>query len=352
MSETPVLAFDDVGVHFKIQSGAAPRVKLPRDLPDVARTLYRAIVPERHQVLRAVDGVTLEIAPGETVALVGESGSGKSTLGRAAVKLAEPTFGTVKVNGADLARARGPSLREIRKSVQMVFQDPYASLNPRLTVGEAIAEPLRALKVASGTEVEDRVATLLSRVGLEPVMARRYPLAFSGGQRQRVAIARALGPEPALVVADEAVSALDVSVQAQILELFASLREERNLALLFIAHDLAVVRQLAHRVAVMYLGRLVEVGSVEQVLLQPRHPYTQALVDAVPRPDPTVERTRTLHVLQGEVPSPLDPPHGCTFHPRCPVAAPRCRNERPVLKLGALDRDVACHAAHGEADAD
>ena len=294
--------------------------------------------------VRAVDGVSFAIDPGETLGLVGESGSGKSTVGRNVLRLEEPTAGTVRFDGVDLAALKPADLRTLRRRMQIVFQDPFASLNPRRTVGASVAEGLEIHRIVPAADIAARVSALLEEVGLDPTYASRYPHEFSGGQRQRIGIARALAVEPRFVVCDEPVSALDVSVQAQVINLLLDLRERRGLAYLFIAHDLAVVRQIAHRVAVMYLGTIVEVGPARTVISAPRHPYTQALVSAVPDPDPSSGRSRI--VLAGDPPSPAAPPPGCPFEPRCfhPRKDVRCRAERPVLRPVA-DQDVACHYA-------
>lgn len=291
--------------------------------------------------VRAVDGVSFRIAVGETLALVGGSGAGKSTVARLVLRLDRPTAGTVTFAGTDVTRARGRALAPLRRRVQVVFQDPASSFDPRRRVGTSVAEPLVAQ--GRGAEAAARVPELLALVGLDPDMADRHPHQFSGGQLQRLAIARALAVRPDLVVLDEPVSALDVSIQAQILNLLRDLQEELDLTYLFVAHDLAVVRHVSTDVAVMYLGRLVERAPAEALFAEPRHPYTQALLSAIPLPDPVKERKRRRLVLQGEVPSPLDPPSGCTFHPRCPLAEARCRSEVPKL----VERDghaAACHA--------
>jgi oligopeptide transport system ATP-binding protein len=301
--------------------------------------------------LHAVAEVSFAIAAGETLALVGESGCGKSTLGRAVLRLSEPTAGELRFEGRDLLRLAGAELRAVRKRLQIIFQDPMGSLNPRMRVEDVVAEPLDVHRLAGNkAERRGRVEALLARVGLGPEMLTRYPHEFSGGQRQRIGIARALASRPSLIVADEPVSALDVSVQAQIVNLLADLQAQEGLAYLFISHDLRVVRYLAHRVAVMYLGRIVELGPVGEIFLRPAHPYTRALLAAVPTADPARRRLRVL--LEGDPPSPLDPPSGCAFHPRCPVYAqlkdPRCRTERPALAAfeGAPPlHEAACHYA-------
>jgi oligopeptide/dipeptide ABC transporter ATP-binding protein len=294
--------------------------------------------------VRAVEGVSFTVGRSETVALVGESGCGKSSVGRTILRLQEPTSGRTVFDGTDVFALDRTALRRLRRRMQIIFQDPYGSLNPRMTVGAAVAEGIEIHGLAKGAEVARRVAALLEEVGLDPGYARRYPHEFSGGQRQRIGIARALAVEPSFIVCDEPVSALDVSVQAQVLNLLADLQRERGLSYLFIAHDLAVVRQIARRVEVMYLGRIVESGPTEPLLASPRHPYTVALLSAVPEPDPTRRRPRI--VLGGDLPSPSDPPSGCPFHTRCfhPARNERCRTERPLLRpVGATL--AACHYA-------
>ena len=298
----------------------------------------------RRQVgtVKAVDGVDLELHRGEVLGLVGESGCGKSTLARTILQLVPPTAGTVVFEGQNLAALDAAGLRRARLGLQMVFQDPYASLNPRMSVFDALAEPLRVHKIVPRAEVPARVASLMERVGLAPRFAKKYPHEFSGGQRQRIAIARALALNPRVIVADEPVSALDVSIQAQILNLLAQLVRDLGLSLIFIAHDLSVVKHLSDRVAVMYLGRIVEHGPAAAVIEHPAHPYTRALVSAIPVPDPVRERARTRLVLAGDPPSPLNPPSGCAFHPRCPFAAAVCRAAVPPLTAQPDGREVAC----------
>jgi len=307
---------------------------------------YRAdrVLGGSRQIVRAVNGVSFQIAPGETLGLVGESGCGKSTVGRTILRLQEPTSGEVRFEGQDLFALDPQALRAARRRMQIVFQDPYSSLNPRLTIGASVAEGLEIHRLVPKDQIRDRVCQLLGEVGLDADMAERYPHEFSGGQRQRIGIARALAVEPAFLVCDEPVSALDVSVQAQILNLLADLQAARGLSYLFIAHDLAVVRQVARRIAVMYLGFIVEMGSTESVIGSPRHPYTRALLSAVPEPDP--ERQRTRIVLSGDPPSPTAVPAGCPFEPRCfhPAKDARCFSERPALRP-AGDGVVACHHA-------
>ena len=298
-----------------------------------------------HAELRAVDGVSLEVMRGETLGLVGESGCGKSTLGRLLLRLQEPTGGRVYFEGQDITGLSQSALRPFRRKMQIIFQDPYSSLNPRMTVQAALAEALRVhAMVSSASEEHQRIAELLERVGLRPEHMRRYPHEFSGGQRQRIGIARALAVSPSFIVADEPVSALDVSIQAQIVNLLSDLQEELGLSYLFIAHDLHVVEHVSRRVAVMYLGRVVELATSDQIYSQPRHPYTEALLSAAPEPDPTARKRRLL--LEGDVPSPLDPPSGCAFHPRCPIAEKGlCDREVPGLRTLVPGHEVACHLA-------
>jgi oligopeptide/dipeptide ABC transporter ATP-binding protein len=299
----------------------------------------------RTRHVTAVDDVDLDVLPAETVALVGESGSGKSTLGRVALRLTPASAGSIEFDGADITTLRGRAMRRLRPQLQVVFQDPLASLNPRMSAGAIVAEPLRALRGVRGSELDDRVEELFRAVGLNPSRRTARPRALSGGQRQRVAIARALALEPRLILADEAVSALDVSVQAQIVNLFAELRERYGLSYLFIAHGLPIVRHLAQRVGVVYLGRIVELGPVDEVFGAPRHPYTRALMSSSPVPDPRANRERI--VLGGEVPSPLDIPSGCRFRTRCPLAMPVCAVEAPPRVLAGPGHEVECHLVEG-----
>ena len=301
--------------------------------------------PARHgPPVRAVDGISFSVAARETLGLVGESGCGKSTVSNAVVGLVRPTRGEVRVAGTPIARADARTLRAIRAKAQMVFQDPATSLNPRMTVGAAIGEPILVRGLARGRDLADRVAALLGEVGLRPEHASRYPHQFSGGQRQRIVIARALALRPALLVCDEPVSALDVSVRAQILNLFVELQQSHAMACLFVSHDLAVVRHVCDRVAVMYLGHLVELAPRDALYATPRHPYTRALLAAVPEPDPERQRAKPRVPLQGEIPSPAAPPPGCVFHTRCPMAIARCRDEVPAWRpIG--ETMVACHRA-------
>jgi oligopeptide/dipeptide ABC transporter ATP-binding protein len=322
----------------------APFVEVERLSVDF-RVAARDWGTRRHK-LRAVDGVSFDILRGETLALVGESGCGKTTIGRTMLRLYEPSEGSVRFDGILLTELSGSELRRFRRRAQMIFQDPYASLNPRMKVEEIVAEPLRAHRVGSRLERRERVRALLGLVGLPERSAGRFPHAFSGGERQRIGIARALALEPELVVADEPVSALDVSIQAQVVNLLKDIQDQLGLTLLFIAHDLAVVRQLAARVAVMYLGQIVELGPRERIFEDPRHPYTQTLLSAVPIPDPQLERERERIILTGDMPSPIAPPSGCRFHTRCPYAMPHCRTIVPALRSTGDGRIVACHLVH------
>ncbi|MEO6034948.1 MAG: oligopeptide/dipeptide ABC transporter ATP-binding protein [Verrucomicrobiota bacterium] len=304
----------------------------------------RGLIFKKHiGTVKAVDGVSLSLKKGEILGLVGESGCGKSTLGRTILQLIPPTEGAVILAGQHLNRLPVGELRRARADFQMIFQDPYASLNPRMTVYDALAEAIRSHKEYANEEMPKRVSDLMKKVGLSPRFIKKYPHEFSGGQRQRIAIARALAVEPKLIIADEPVSALDVSIQAQIINLLAQLSREMHLTLIFISHDLSVVKHISDRIAVMYLGRIVELGPAAQVFERPLHPYTKALVSAVPIPDPVRERERQRVLLPGDPPSPMNPPSGCPFHPRCPYAIPRCAEVVPAFEsLGDPTQAAAC----------
>ena len=291
--------------------------------------------------VHAVDDVSFAIAEGETLGLVGESGCGKTTLGKAVLRLIEPTAGTILWRGQRIDRLKGGAMRPYRRELQAVFQDPYASLNPRMRAADIVAEPIRNFEQATGKQIGKRVLSLFEKVGLRSDQMSKYPYEFSGGQRQRLGIARALAPHPRLIVCDEPVSALDVSVQAQVINLLVDLQREFGLSYLFVAHDLAVVEHISHRVAVMYLGRIVEIASTRALFASPLHPYTEALLSAVPVPDPTARRKRLI--LAGDVPSPIELPAGCRFHTRCPYAFDRCKVEEPVLKEASPAHWVSCH---------
>jgi len=305
----------------------------------------RGVLGRRVGAVRAVDDVSFAIAPGETLGLVGESGSGKTTVGRSILRLIEPTSGNVVFDGTNVLGATPDELRRLRRSLQIIFQDPYSSLNPRMRVIDLVGEALEVHGLTRGAQTEERVSSLLRRVGLSPSALNRYPHEFSGGQRQRIGVARAIALEPKLVICDEPVSALDVSIQAQVVNLLQDLGRELGLAYLFIAHDLSVVRHLSHRVAVMYLGEIVEIAPVKALFAQPAHPYTRALLSAIPEPDPTRQRPRL--VLAGDIPSPLNPPSGCRFHTRCPAVMERCTSEPPALYEPRAGHVVRCFHAEG-----
>ena len=319
-----LLEVEDLRVHFPIAVG---------------NLLWRRQMP-----LKAVDGISFALAPGETLGVVGESGCGKSTLGRAVLRLIEPTAGRVVWLGDDLAGLGGEALRRHRRAMQIVFQDPLASLNPRMTIGDIVAEPLVTHEPGlGGAEVKTRVKDMMAKTGLSPQMINRYPHEFSGGQCQRIGVARAMILKPKLIVCDEPVSALDVSIQAQIINLLMRLQREFGLSLLFISHDLSVVRHISHRILVLYLGRMMELADRDALYASPRHPYTKALISAVPIPDPRLERQKQRIVLTGDLPSPLDPPSGCVFRTRCPLAIERCAAEVPQAEEIAPGHRVACH---------
>ncbi len=311
----------------------------------IGRSLLARVRRQPADLLRAVDGVSLRIAPGETVGLVGESGCGKTTFGRCLVRLYEPTSGGIYYRGEDVLAHDAATIRKLRRSVQMIFQDPYSSLNPRKKVKDALGEVLAVHDICPKEEIPGRVAELLERVGLSPTMAERYPRQFSGGQRQRIGIARALAVNPDFIVADEAVSALDVSIQAQVLNLLAKLQEDLGLTYLFIAHNLGVVRHISDRVAVMYLGKIVEVQAADDIFAEPLHPYTMALVRAIPKLDPAARDTQAA--IEGDPPSPINVPTGCRFHPRCPYAMEICRTIEPRLAEQGEGKAVACHLYPG-----
>ncbi len=316
-NHSTLLSIKDLKVHFDL-GGGGPLDKLFGTNPE-------------KRVVKAVDGVSLDIYEQETLGLVGESGCGKSTLGRAILRLTEPTEGQVIYRNQDLAHLSQRQLREQRRHLQIIFQDPYASLNPRMTVGQIVGEPLETFRLARGREADQRVQELLETVGLSKRFIKRYPHEFSGGQRQRIGIARALAVDPDFIVADEPISALDVSIQAQIMNLLERLRREKNLTYLFISHDLRAIRHVSDRVAVMYLGKLVEIAEAKTIYKEPLMPYTKALISAVPVPDPQVEATRQRIMLEGDVPSPINPPSGCPFHTRCPYAIDVCKEVVPQL---------------------
>lgn len=326
--EEPLVSIRDLKVHFDLGGGGFVNQILGNDT--------------EKRVVKAVDGVTLDIHEGETLGLVGESGCGKSTLGRAILHLTHATDGNVAYRGQDLSQLSGRELREHRRHLQIIFQDPYASLNPRMTVGQIVGEPLQTFGLAKGKEAERQVQELLETVGLSKRFIKRYPHEFSGGQRQRIGIARALAVDPDFIVADEPISALDVSIQAQIMNLLEKLQVEKHLTYLFISHDLRAIRHVSDRVAVMYLGKLVELADAKSIYSQPLMPYTKALISAVPVPDPEIEATRQRIVLEGDVPSPINPPSGCRFHTRCPYVIETCKEVVPQLVQIKPNHLAAC----------
>ncbi len=305
--------------------------------------IYRGVFQRQVGAVRAVDGVSFDVMRGETLGLVGESGCGKSTTGRAILQLYKPTAGNVHFEGRDLVKLKGEELRQMRRKMQMIFQDPYASLNPRMTVGQLVGEPLMVHNVATGAEISERVAHLLELVNMNPAFATRYPHEFSGGQRQRIGVARALALQPSFIICDEPISALDVSIQAQVVNLLEELQQQFNLTYLFIAHDLSMVKHISDRVAVMYLGVFVELADRDELYSNPLHPYTQALLSAVPIPDPVADAKRKRTILEGDVPSPANPPSGCRFRTRCPIAEARCAETRPQFREVKTGHFVACH---------
>jgi oligopeptide transport system ATP-binding protein len=305
--------------------------------------IYRGLFQRQVGAVRAVDGVSFDIKRGETLGLVGESGCGKSTAGRTILQLYKPTAGQVHFEGTNLVTLKGEEMRHMRRKMQMIFQDPYASLNPRMTVGQLVGEPLMVHNVATGAEITERVAHLLELVNLNPAFDSRYPHEFSGGQRQRIGVARALALQPSFIICDEPISALDVSIQAQVVNLLEELQEQFNLTYLFIAHDLSMVKHISDRVAVMYLGVFVELATRNELYAEPLHPYTQALLSAVPIPDPLADAKRKRTILVGDVPSPANPPSGCRFRTRCPIAEPRCAESRPEFREVKPGHFVACH---------
>jgi oligopeptide transport system ATP-binding protein len=305
--------------------------------------IYRGVIRRQVGAVHAVDGVSFDIKRGETLGLVGESGCGKSTTGRTILQLYRPTSGKVIFDGVNLVDVKGEELRKMRRKMQMIFQDPYASLNPRMTVADIVGEPLMVHNVANAREIKERVDHLLEVVKLNPSFADRYPHEFSGGQRQRIGVARALALQPSFIICDEPISALDVSIQAQVVNLLEELQEQFNLTYLFIAHDLSMVRHISNRVAVMYLGIFAEMADRDEIYMHPLHPYTQALLSAVPIPDPVADAKRQRVILEGDVPSPVNPPSGCRFRTRCPIAEALCAEERPAFREIKPGHFVACH---------
>ena len=323
-SDISILDVEDLKIHFPVKKGF--------------------IIQREVGVIKAVDGVSFSLAHGETLGLVGESGSGKTTVGRAILRLIDATAGSIYLNGKDITSEKGNGLRSVRRQLGMVFQDPYGSLNPRMSAGNIIGEPLKIHSMTgSKSEYREKVADLFNVVGLSPMMAGRYPHEFSGGQRQRIGVARALAARPEVMVLDEPVSALDVSIQAQVINLVRDLQDQFGISYILIAHDLSVVRNISDRVAVMYLGKVVEIADRDELYDDPKHPYTKALLSAVPTADPEIERTRERIVLEGDIPSPLNPPSGCVFRTRCPIAIPECGNVVPELqKVDDGNRKAAC----------
>ncbi|MCG2785934.1 MAG: ATP-binding cassette domain-containing protein [Anaerolineae bacterium] len=306
--------------------------------------IFRGVFQRQVGAVRAVDGITFDVYQGETLGLVGESGCGKSTAGRTILQLYKPTAGSVVFDGVDLVHIKAEEMRQMRRKIQMIFQDPYASLNPRMTVGEIVGEPLMVHNMASGREIEERVKDLLDKVNLNPSFSSRYPHEFSGGQRQRIGIARALALQPSFIICDEPISALDVSIQAQVVNLLEELQKQFNLTYMFIAHDLSMVRHISNRIAVMYLGVFVELADRNTLYHEPLHPYSQALLSAVPIPDPILEEQRSRVILQGDVPSPANPPSGCRFRTRCPIAEiGLCDLSQPEFREVKPGHFVACH---------
>ncbi|HEX3015608.1 MAG TPA: dipeptide ABC transporter ATP-binding protein [Desulfobacteria bacterium] len=326
VKEEYILEVSDLVMHFPVAGGFIGRSK---------------------QKVQAVNGISFKVKKGETLGIVGESGCGKSTAGRTIIRLYQPTSGKIVFEGKDVTKAKGSDLQQLRRNMQMIFQDPYASLNPRMTVGDIVGEALDIHKLAVGKERTERIYELLRIVGLNPEHANRFPHEFSGGQRQRIGIARALSVKPSLIICDEPISALDVSIQAQIVNMLEELQEKMGLTYLFIAHDLSMVKHISHRIAVMYLGRIVELADSFELYENPCHPYTKALLSAIPIPDPKIEEKRQRIVLQGNVPSPINPPSGCYFRTRCPQAKPECANQTPALKEITPGHSVACHLVSG-----
>ncbi len=324
-TKTPLIRVENLTKHFPITRGV--------------------IVQKQVGAVQAVDNISFDIFKGETLGLVGESGCGKSTTGRTLLQLHKPTSGNVYYKDTELSSASAATMREMRRNIQIIFQDPYASLNPRMTVGSIVAEPLEIHNIGTPAERQERVKELLELVSLNPHFINRYPHEFSGGQRQRIGVARALALQPDFIVCDEPISALDVSIQAQVVNLLEELQEEFGLTYLFIAHDLSMVRHISDRVAVMYLGKIVELAPRDELYENPMHPYTQALLSAVPIPDPTLEQKRKRIILEGDVPSPANPPSGCRFHTRCPIAEAVCKEEAPEWREAVEGHWVACHLA-------